>query len=292
MNILGADIGGTSIKIGISDEHGNLVSFREYPSESKKGGKHLVNRLIQYISENPGYEAIGISTAGQVDVQDGSIIYANDNIPHYTGTKLKAILENEFHVPVLVENDANAAAIGEGNFGAGKPYDDFLCLTYGTGIGGAIVLNSQIYRGYNGIAAEFGHMITHPLGNQCNCGKHGCYETYASTTVLVRKAADIDKEFTNGRIIFEAISQGDRRLEEVLDGWVTEVAYGLVSLIHLFNPPAIIIGGGVMEQDMLAAMVDRKVRELIMDSYADVKILKAVLGNKAGVLGAVSLHRN
>lgn len=292
MNILGADIGGTSIKIGISDEHGNLASFREYPSESKKGGKHLVGKLIQYISENPGYEAIGISTAGQVDVQDGSIIYANENIPHYTGTKLKAILENEFHVPVLVENDANAAAMGEGSFGAGKPYDDFLCLTYGTGIGGAIVLNSQIYRGYNGIAAEFGHMITHPLGNRCNCGRCGCYETYASTSALVKSAAAVDKEFINGRMIFQAISEGDSRLESVLDGWVTEVAYGLVSLIHLFNPPAIIIGGGVMEQDMLAAMVDRKVRELIMDSYADVKILKAVLGNKAGVLGAVSLHRN
>ncbi|MGM9931524.1 ROK family protein [Pradoshia sp.] len=290
MNILGADIGGTSIKIGISDEHGHLTSFGEYPSESKKGGKHLVERLIQYITENPGFEAIGISTAGQVNVTDGSILYANDNIPQYTGTRLKAILEHEFHVPVLVENDANAAAIGEGAFGAGKPYDDFLCLTYGTGIGGAIVLNSQIHRGYNGIAAEFGHMITHPLGYPCNCGRRGCYETYASTTALIRKAAEIDHEFTNGRIIFEAISQGDSRLEKVLDEWVTEVAYGLTSLIHVFNPPAIIIGGGIMEQDMLAAMVDRKVRELIMESYADVQILKARLGNKAGVLGAVSLH--
>ena len=292
MNILGVDIGGTAIKIGLSDDHGNLASFREYSYNSKLGGKHLVEKLIQFIAENPGFDRIGISTAGQVNVEDGSILYANDNIPHYTGTKLKEILEREFEVPVLVENDANAAAIGEGHFGGGKPYDDFLCLTYGTGIGGAIVLNSQIYRGYNGIAAEFGHMITHPLGNPCNCGQSGCYETYASTTALVRKAAEIDKELTSGKAIFQAIDQGDTRLESLLDDWVTEVSLGLTSLIHIFNPPAIIIGGGIMEQEKLVDMVDKKVKELIMESYSDVQILRAVLGNKAGVLGAASLHRN
>ncbi len=292
MKILGADIGGTAIKIGLSDENGNLACFREYSYDSKLGGKHLVEKLIQFIADNPGFERIGISTAGQVNVEDGSILYANDNIPQYTGTKLKEILEREFQVPVLVENDANAAAIGEGYFGGGKPYDDFLCLTYGTGVGGAIVLDSHIYRGYNGIAAEFGHMITHPFGNRCNCGRSGCYETYASTTALVRRAAEIDPAFISGKAIFHAIDQGDSRLEGVLDDWVTEVSLGLASLIHIFNPPAIIIGGGIMEQEKLVDMVDKKVKELIMDSYSDVQILKAVLGNRAGVLGAASLHRN
>ncbi|WP_427137615.1 ROK family protein [Psychrobacillus psychrodurans] len=290
MEILAIDIGGTSIKFCISDENGNIFNFKEYDSEAKKGAKHLIARIIQLIKMNyKDFQAIGISTAGQVNNEEGSIIYANDNIPNYTGMKVKDIFEMNFKVPVVVENDVNAAALGERNFGAGKKYKNFLCLTYGTGIGGAVVCNSGIYRGFNGSASEFGHMILYPGGRKCTCGFLGCYEMYGSTTILVKKALEVDKKYVSGRDIFEGLERGNTELEKILEGWVSDVVYGLVSLTHIFNPPAIILGGGVMEQDKLVTLINSKVKELIIESYSDIEIVKASLGNKAGLLGAVSL---
>ncbi|WP_059170496.1 ROK family protein [Bacillus sp. FJAT-27445] len=292
MKILAVDIGGTSTKVGLCNEDGRIESFKEYSTEWPRTGMKPSEKLVEIFVEYSGFDAIGISTAGQVDSATGKIIYANENIPGYTGTRLKDIFEERFGVPVKVENDVNAAALGEKHFGAGRTFNDFLCLTYGTGIGGAIILGGELHRGHTGSAAEFGHIITHPLGRPCNCGGLGCYEQYASTTALVRKAKEIDNLYNNGRIVFEKFFQGEAAVEKAVNDWVFEIAIGLVSLIHSFNPPAIVLGGGIMEQEVLVHMVSKKVKELIMESFSDVKILKAELGNKAGVLGAASLHLN
>ncbi|CEG27239.1 ROK family protein [Bacillus sp. B-jedd] len=290
MKILTADIGGTSIKVGLCHQDGTIEQFQEFSTKWANGELKLVDKVIEILSAYSGFDAIGISTAGQVDSEAGVITYANENIPGYTGTRLKEILQKEFDVPVKVENDVNAAALGELHFGAAKGFKDFLCLTYGTGIGGAIVLESQLYKGHTGSAAEFGHIITHPLGNKCACGGLGCYETYASTTALVNMAKRIDKDCINGKIIIEKLNQGNANLEKTIHDWVFEIALGLVSLVHVFNPPAILLGGGIMEQEVLVDMVSAKVHELIMESFSDLKIMKAELGNKAGLLGAASLH--
>ncbi|WP_226036181.1 ROK family protein [Aquibacillus saliphilus] len=290
MKLVGVDIGGTSIKLCISNEKGAIEFFEEYDSESKKGGKYVVEKVIRIISEFSDFDAIGVSTAGQVDNLKGEITYANQNIPNYTGTKLKYILESRFDVPVEVENDVNAAALGEKNFGSGKDFTNFLCLTYGTGVGGAIVLDSNLYNGTNGLAGEFGHIITHPSGLPCVCGGNGCYEMYGSVTALVKKSIEVNELYSNGRIIIDNYNQGNRMLDKVVNDWIDEIAIGLISLIHVFNPQAIIIGGGIMEREEIVRMINTRVKQRIMGSFSKIKIVKASLGNKAGVMGAISLH--
>ncbi|HZG12198.1 MAG TPA: ROK family protein [Kurthia gibsonii] len=285
-----ADIGGTTIKVAIVNEEGVLTQYTEYDTESKKGGAYLVQKLITILKGFLPFEAIGISTAGQVDTKRGIITYANDNLPSYTGTKLQELLEKAFQVPVKIENDVNAAALGELHYGAGKEQTAFLCLTYGTGVGGAIIMDSKLYRGANGVAAEFGHIIVHPNGRNCNCGLKGCYEQYASTTALIRQVQAVDSSYQNGRQVFEALKQENKKIESVLSQWMDEIVLGLVSLIHCFNPSVIIVGGGVMEQSQVVEEITRRVRKQVIHSFSNVTIKQAVLGNRAGLLGAASLH--
>lgn len=289
MKILAMDIGGTKIKSCISDIDGNIKDYREHDTESEKGAKFLIEKLMNIIQAYEGFDCVGISTAGQVDSEKGYIIYANENLPGYTGTKLKEILEEKFKVPVEVENDVNAAALGEKYFGAAKSYDDFLCLTYGTGIGGAIIIDSKLYKGKSGVAAEFGHMITHPSKE---LGVNQYYESYASTRALVNSALKISPEYSNGKIIFQEFQNGNNKVLKLLEDWIFEVSLGLVSLIHIFNPSTIVLGGGIMEQEKIVEMVSKSVKSMAIESFRDVNVIKASLGNKAGLLGAVSLYLN
>lgn len=289
MRIVAVDIGGTNTKMCICDEQGMIEDFKEYATESEYGGPHVITRLMVKIAEYDDFDAIAISTAGQVNTEEGFIVYANENIPSYTGMKIRDIVTNHFHKPVMVENDVNSAALGEAVYGAAQSFDNFLCLTFGTGIGGAIVINRQIYRGANGVAAEFGHILTHPLSETSKVGGLPYYEKYASTTALVKMAQQVDPECVDGKVLFDKIQGGDDNLKRILHSWVTEVAVGLASIIHIFNPAAIIIGGGVMEQESLVQLVEEQTKALIMESFSEVKIVKALLGNKAGLLGASSL---
>lgn len=290
MTVLAIDIGGTAIKVGKISALGTLLSFEEYENDGTKGGPFLIKRLFEIADMQNGYNSIGISTSGQVDSESGTIIFANDNIPHYTGTPLKKMIEDRYKVPVAVENDVNAAALGERYFGAGRPYRDFICLTYGTGIGGAIIIHSNVHKGLNGAAGEFGHMIVHPGGEACRCGRVGCYESYASTTALLKRAKEVEPHLSNGKMVFRKYEEGNPPIQEIVHDWINEIAIGITSLIHIFNPPAVIIGGGIMEQRNLVDKIEGQVQSMIMPSFAEVRILQATLGNKAGLFGAASPH--
>ena len=278
MKIAVLDIGGTSIKAGIY-ENGSLRDCREFATDAYLGGESVMRKAIGILKGCCGFERIGISTAGQVDSSAGVIRFANSNIPGYTGTRIRDIMEKEFRVPVTVENDVNAAALGEAAFGAGQSFRDFLMLTYGTGVGGGI------YTGGSFSAGEVGGMVVH--GGQRDAEADifsGCYERYASVTALVNAAGKLDASLTAGRHIFARI--GEPQIRETVDSWIDEILYGLITLIHIFNPPCVILGGGVMSQTYIIEEIRKKLGKQIMPSFRDVVILPAQLKNTAGLLGA------
>lgn len=284
MKILAFDVGGTAIKTARVTAEGKMEGFTEhaYPASGREG----VMRILRREAEKGDFDAIGISTAGLVDSEKGEIIFSSEAIPGYTGTPLKAWMEEEFRRPTSVMNDVNAAALGEAAYGAGKEYNDFLCLTYGTGIGGAIVIDKKIYGGKSGLAGEIGHIATHYGGRSCVCGGRGCYGEYASATALVRACREVSEEFHDGRAVFEAFYRGDTRVKAQIDDWIDEIVLGLVIAVHIFNPPALILGGGIMNEAYIVEQTERRLRQAVMPGYRDVVVRHAFLGSGAGILGA------
>ena len=282
------DIGGTAMKSGIFCG-GKLSQVRETASEAGLGGEHVMKRAQELLlrMQEDGFDAVGISTAGQVERETGRIRYANGNIPGYTGMPVKERIEQMFGKPAAVENDVNAAAIGEGRFGAGRGYPDYLCLTYGTGVGGAIVMNGRLYSGSAGSAGEFGAMVIHGSGAGGSDPFAGCYERYASVTALVSRARMLDPKLDSGRKIFARLTEPD--VKGLVDAWIDEIALGLRSLIHSFNPPCVILGGGVMEQPYLFGQAAERTMQSIMPGFRNVRIVPAELKNTAGLLGAAAL---
>ena len=285
MNILTLDIGGTAVKSGTFSD-GRLVAFEEFPTQAKQGADFMVDNICTYIREKHP-DAVGISTSGQVDPTDGSIAFATDAMPGYTGFPLQRYVAEQTGLPTVVENDVNSAAIGEAHFGAAQGLSDFLCLTYGTGIGGAVFINGQLYKGVNGVAGEVGHIITHYNGHPCNCGGKGCYETYASTSALVRRAEETLGKKVTGRDLYA--SRTEAAVRTLLDQWADEIVAGLTSLTHTFNPQALILGGGLMSQPEIISLVQNKFADRVLPSFSKAKILAAQLGNQAGIYGAYVL---
>lgn len=287
MRILAFDIGGTEIKYAFCDENFNLTEKKSIPTNAHEGGKRIIERVIEIIKSCDNIDRVGISTAGQVDSVKGEIVFATETIPGYTGVKIKELVEEETGIPTAVENDVNSAAIGEAVFGAGKGESSFICLTYGTGIGGAIFLDGKLFTGNSFSAGEFGHIVTHQGGRKCTCGGEGCYETYASTTALVNSVKEKLNLDLNGREIFERFD--DPEIKSVIDLWIDEIVTGLKSLIYIFNPALIVAGGGIMNEEYITQEINARLQAQLMNSFRKVKVVKARMGNDANKLGAAYL---
>lgn len=285
MKIITFDIGGTFIKYALCDGNFNLTESTKIPTDAASGGRKIIEKVIEIIKSHNGIDRVGVSTAGQVDSETGMVVYATDTIPGYTGTKIKEMIESETGIPTYVENDVNSAAIGEAYFGRAKGCSDFICLTYGTGIGGAIWLDNDIYKGSRCSAGEFGHIITHVDGKKCTCGGAGCYECYASARVLVENVNNISKEKLDGVKIFESENFENPEIRNIIDDWVDEIVTGLINIVYIFNPALIVLGGGIMNEDYIVDSVNTKIHNRLMESFRNVKIVNSNLGNTAGMLG-------
>ncbi|GAB4071935.1 ROK family protein [Barrientosiimonas marina] len=286
------DIGGTSIKYGVLNHQGEIIYKSKTATKANEGGMAIIDRvtkLAAYLQEQYELSGIAVSTAGQIDKQNGTVIHATDALPGYTGLNIKQELQTVFDLPVVVDNDVNCAALGEYWQGAAQGFDDFLCMTLGTGIGGAIIIDGQVYNGAAYSAGEFGHMTLYPGGEDCLCGDQGCYEQYASSRALEQRAAnDFRKGITLPDLFAEA-KRGNQDAEKVIDQWVGDVALGLKTLVHIFNPSLIVIGGGVSEQgSYLRDKLQTNVNACIMPSFQRaLEIRFAQNENDANLQGAV-----
>jgi len=292
---LGVDIGGTSCKLAAVREDGSVYGQQEYPVSFDGYATPIIDTVTrairEFLVEHPDeFTAIGCSASGQIDTASGTVIGTAGHIRNYIGSNFKQRFEEEFHLATTVVNDANCMILAEQWIGNARGMHDVVGITIGTGVGGGIIVNDEILLGSSGIAGEVGHMIIHASGEKCSCGNQGCYERYASTTALLRRAAEVtgDSSLT-GRDLFRMAQQGNGAVLAILTDWEKDIASGLISLVHIFNPECIIIGGGVSTQeDLLIRPVEEMVRARIMPRFNDnLKIRRALLGNDAGMVGAV-----
>ena len=273
MNILAIDIGGTMIKYGLVSSDGEILSTDKIETEAEKG---LDNIFKRYKENNP--VGIAVSGTGQINGMIGKVIGGNPIIPNWIGTNLVKILEKKYNLPAVLENDVNCVALGEKWIGAGKDLSNFICLTIGTGIGGGIILNNQLFRGENFVAGEFGHILI----------KKGEFEQFASTTALIRLVKERTEKTLNGKEIFDLEKKEIVEYQEVISEWIENLTDGLSSIVYCFNPANIILGGGVIEQGepLINRIKDSLFKKIGPQFKEKLNIIQAKLGNNAGMIGA------
>jgi glucokinase len=303
--IFAADLGGTHLRAAIVDERGQIHSRSKQNTPQGTGANEIVAALISAVKEigdvSDGLKAISLVVPGTVKVEDGTVVRA-PNLPCLDGFPLTAALTRELGLPAILENDANAAAVGEMWQGAAQGCRTIICVTLGTGVGGGIILDGELWRGVDGAAAEIGHMCVDPFGGvACTCGSRGCLEVFASATAIVRMTREASPRYPDSVLhrrseltaesIFEAGVKGDELALEIFRRMGVYLGIGLANLINILNPEMIVIGGGVangwdlFEKHMLHEVEERAFPLLA----ARVKIVRAKCGDDAGLLGAARL---
>ena len=311
MYSIGIDIGGTSIKGGQVDYEGKVLDTFVVPVNKGEGQlvtcARLIEELVKFVDKvgKENISGIGIGCAGAINSTTGVVDYSNNldwhNLP------LVKMIEDRLGLKAKITNDANAAALGEAKFGAGKEYKTAILLTLGTGVGGGIIINDEIYDGNEGKGAELGHMKIELHGRECTCGRFGCLEAYASASALIKDTKEAmmkdkssklwelvngDIAKVNGKVAFDAEALGDKTAKEVVDNYVMYLSEGILNFCNIFRPDVIILSGGIANQrdnlnNRLTAYCDE--RDYGFHCTPKVLIKTATLGYNSGIIGAACL---
>jgi glucokinase len=291
---IGIDIGGTKISSALVYQgkiKGEIHKIKT--PQTLEEIKQAVIQMILNLKDNYTTSNIGIATAGVVDVTTGQVLSATENLPTgYNSINFKDTIETTFNINTYIDNDANAAAIGEYLFGAARGTKNTIVLTIGTGIGAGIIINNKIFRGSQFAAGECGHIIiSQDKDRPCTCGKHGCWEAYASGTGLTTTARIIAKKLNKNPAnydsftVIEGIKNNNSTCLKIYNIWLEHLSSGLISLMNVFDPDSIVLGGSMAEHidfKELNSLVSNK-------SPSRIEIKKAKLGNNAGIIGIASL---
>ncbi|MDO5388102.1 MAG: ROK family protein [Clostridia bacterium] len=313
MMYLGIDLGGTNISAGITDENGNILVKASTPTMNGRETEDIIDDMAELskrlmtelkVSEKD-IEAVGIGMPGTMDKKKGISLYANNL--NFNNVNVVDEMKKRIDLPCYIENDANCAAIGENVCGVAYGNKNIIYITIGTGVGAGIIINGKVFDGSFGGGGEAGHMVIVAEGEECTCGRKGCWEAYASATALRREGRIAAAKYPNSKIydlvdgniklidaktVFDAADMGDEVANGIVDMYIKYVAIGLVNLVNIFQPETIIIGGGVCAQgDKLIKPITKILNERVYGGELKTKICVATLGNDAGIVGAAMLGK-
>jgi len=301
--VVGVDVGGTNIKLGIVHPSGKVIARTSFTTKLFASNKaKLIAALAAAIKENiaqaglsnKDIAGIGIGLPGLVDNAAGIVRFL-PNIPGWRNVRLKAILENKLKLPVFVDNDVKLITLAEWRFGAGRGAKNMICLTLGTGVGSGLIFNNELYRGHSNATGELGHVPINEEGPRCNCGGWGCLEAYVGNRRLLERI----RVLTGGAHLrledmFERACQGDKKALRFWEETATHLGNGLTGVVNLLNPQLVVIGGGVSNNHrFLFKTLETVIRKRAMLTQAKaVKVLRARLGDDAGIIGAQVMVNN
>lgn len=315
MYSVGIDLGGTNIAVGVIDENNKIIGRGKEKTFSERNAEEIFASMAKAVNSALGdakitlseVKSIGIGTPGSVDKENGIIVYANNL--NFHNVPARDILKKYFDTEIYIDNDANCAALGEAVAGAGEGKKSFVAVTLGTGVGSGLIVDGKIVTGCNDAGGECGHMVITVDGEECTCGRKGCWEAYASATALIKQTKEAmnkdknsvmwslcenDIDNVSGRTAFDAMRAGDKTGKEVVERYIKYVSVGTVNLINALQPEVLCFGGGICnEGDTLLEPIREYVRRERYSKYAEKQtvICRAVLGNDAGIIGAALLDR-